>query len=143
MNVIFIDDDEDLNFLLDRMCMRLEIIDEYFIASSAQQALDYLVQGKQAIDIIFVDLNMPVMNGFAFIEEYEKNLSASFPETLVYVVSSSVRANDRRKALTYESVEDFLVKPLMDSHLEEIYRHFKKISAKKLHLVENSAHKGK
>lgn len=121
MNVIFIDDDEDLNFLQQRMCARSKIIKNFFIATSGQQTLDYLSETQIAPNIIFVDLNMPIMNGFKFIEEYEKEFSAKFPNTLLYVLSSSVRENDKKMALGYPSVKDFLVKPLTEGKVEEIY----------------------
>lgn len=117
MNVIFIDDDEDLNFLQERMCSRCKAVSHYYIASSALETLHYLSETSVAPDIIFVDINMPVMNGFQFIEEFEKNYSSKFPETQLYVLSSSVRSDDKRKSLEYPSVKAFLIKPLTEEQL--------------------------
>jgi YesN/AraC family two-component response regulator len=117
MNVIFIDDDEDLNFLQERMCSRSKSVSHYYIASSALETLEYLSETSVAPDVIFVDINMPVMNGFQFIEEFEKNYSHKFPDTQLYVLSSSVRSDDRRKSLSYPSVKDFLIKPLTEEQL--------------------------
>lgn len=120
MNVIFIDDDEDLNFLQDRMCSRSKVIAHHFIASNAPQALEYLADTSTPPDVIFVDINMPGMNGFQFIEEFEKRYSTRFPDAQLYVLSSSVRNDDRKKSLQYMSVKDFLLKPLTVGKLEEI-----------------------
>jgi YesN/AraC family two-component response regulator len=120
MNVIFIDDDEDLNFLQERMCARSKVISNYYIASSAIQSLQHLSETNITPDIIFVDINMPIMNGFQFIEEFERNYSNKFPDTQLYVLSSSVRSDDRRKSLEYPSVKDFLIKPLTEEQLIEI-----------------------
>src|SRR5690606_14621958 len=98
MNVVFIDDDEDLNFLHKRMCARCKFIGSYFIASDARQTLDHLRVAPIPPNIIFVDINMPGMNGFEFIEEFEKSFFQQFPDTLVYILSSSVTANDRMKS---------------------------------------------
>lgn len=117
MNVIFIDDDEDLNFLQERMCARSKAISNYYIASSAIQTLEYLSETSIAPDIIFVDINMPIMNGFQFIEEFERNYAHKFPYTQLYVLSSSVRTDDKRKSLEYLSVKDFLIKPLTEDQL--------------------------
>lgn len=117
MNVIFIDDDEDLNFLQERMCARSKAISNYFIAGSAIQTLQYLSETNIAPDVIFVDINMPIMNGFQFIEEFERNYSHKFPDTQLYVLSSSVRSDDRRRSLEYTSVRDFLIKPLTEEQL--------------------------
>lgn len=126
MNVIFIDDDEDLNYLQKRMCFRSKIINNCYITSSALQTLNYLSENPIPPDIIFVDINMPIMSGFEFIEEYEKKLFSQFPETRLYVVSSSVREHDKKTALGYKSVQGFIVKPLTEEKLEEIYLQFAK-----------------
>lgn len=120
MNVIFIDDDEDLNFLHERMCARSKFIESYFIASTARQTLAYLKEAATPPNIVFVDINMPVMNGFEFIEAFEQDFLQRFPDTLIYVLSSSVRANDRIKSSQFKSVKDFLIKPLTEEKLEEI-----------------------
>jgi response regulator of citrate/malate metabolism len=126
MNVIFIDDDEDLNFLQERMCSRLKIIDNFFIASSGRQTLNYLEKTRVTPDIIFVDINMPIMTGFGFIEEYEKKFSSQLPDTHLFVISSSVREHDRQKALEYGTVKGFVLKPLTEEKIEEIYCQYHK-----------------
>ncbi|HLT07053.1 MAG TPA: response regulator [Cyclobacteriaceae bacterium] len=120
MNVIFIDDDEDLNFLQDRMCARSKAISNYYIASSAIETLQYLSDTNIAPDVIFVDINMPVMNGFQFIEEFEQHFAAKFPDTQIYVLSSSVRSDDRRRSFEYKSVKDFIIKPMTEEQLLDI-----------------------
>jgi len=120
MNVIFIDDDEDLNFLQERMCSRCKAVNHYYVASSALQTLQYLSETSLAPDVIFVDINMPIMNGFQFIEEFERNYWHKFPDTQLYVLSSSVRSDDQRKSLEYRSVKDFLIKPLTEEQLLRI-----------------------
>ncbi|HLW18903.1 MAG TPA: response regulator [Cyclobacteriaceae bacterium] len=120
MNVIFIDDDEDLNFLQSRMCMRSSVINNYYIANSAVQALDYLAETDITPDVIFVDINMPEINGFQFIEKFEDEFSSRFPETQLYVLTSSVSEKDRKNSLEFSSVKDFLIKPLTQEKLENI-----------------------
>jgi|SRR5690554_34608 len=120
MNVIFIDDDEDLNFLQSRMCTRSQVINHHYIANNAQDALVYLSETQIPPDVIFVDLNMPEMNGFQFIERFEDNFSSRFPDTQLYVLSSSVSEKDRKNSLAYLSVKDFLVKPLTQDKMESI-----------------------
>lgn len=120
MNVIFVDDDEDLNFLQERMCIRSKAISSYFIATSGIQTLQYLSDSSIPPDVIFIDINMPVMNGFQFIEEFECNYLSKYPDAQLYVLSSSVRSDDKKKSLQYHSVKDFLVKPLTEEKLLEI-----------------------
>jgi len=71
-------------------------------------------------DVIFVDINMPVMNGWEFLEEYQK-LYATLPKPIVvYVVSSSVDSSDMQKSRSYKAVSDYLVKPVNRSKYQEL-----------------------
>lgn len=71
-------------------------------------------------DVIFVDINMPVMNGWEFLEEYHK-LYAMLPKSIaVYVVSSSVDSSDMQKSRSYKAVNDYLVKPVNRSKYQEL-----------------------
>lgn len=71
-------------------------------------------------DVIFLDINMPIMNGWEFLEEYNK-LHTSFPKSiLVYVVSSSVDSSDMQKSRSFEAVSDYLVKPVNRSKFLEL-----------------------
>ena len=71
-------------------------------------------------DVIFLDINMPVMNGWEFLEEYNK-LHTRLPKPIVvYVVSSSVDSSDMQKSRTYNAVSDYLVKPVNRSKYQEL-----------------------
>jgi len=71
-------------------------------------------------DVIFLDINMPVMNGWEFLEEYNK-LATSFPKPItVYVVSSSVNSTDMQRSRSYTSVTDYLVKPVNRNTYQEL-----------------------
>jgi CheY-like chemotaxis protein len=71
-------------------------------------------------DVIFLDINMPVMNGWEFLDEYEK-LCNSFPKNMsLYVVSSSVDDADIRRSRQYGSVTDYIVKPITRMRYQEL-----------------------
>ncbi len=71
-------------------------------------------------DVIFLDINMPVMNGWEFLEEYNK-LHNTLPKPIVvYVVSSSVDSSDMQKSRSYEAVTDYLVKPVNRNKFMEL-----------------------
>ncbi len=71
-------------------------------------------------DVIFLDINMPVMNGWEFLDEYEK-LCNGFPKNmLLYVVSSSVDDADIRRSHQYSSVTDYIVKPITRMRYQEL-----------------------
>ncbi|HVZ25556.1 MAG TPA: response regulator [Sediminibacterium sp.] len=92
---------------------------------NGREALNYLTEHCKDDagifpDVIFLDINMPVMNGWEFLEEYLK-LHPSLPKpVVVYVVSSSVDTGDMRKSLSYEVVSDYLVKPVNRSKYQEL-----------------------
>lgn len=69
-------------------------------------------------DVIFLDINMPQMDGWQFLEEFEA-LSLD-KEIDIYLVTSSIDPEDSRRAETYKSVNGFLVKPLRREKLQEI-----------------------
>ncbi len=71
-------------------------------------------------DLIFVDINMPIMNGWEFLDEYHK-ICGSLPKPIqVYVVSSSVNSTDMQRSRTYQMVTDYLVKPVNRSTYQEL-----------------------
>jgi len=71
-------------------------------------------------DVIFLDINMPVMNGWEFLEEYEK-LNGRFQKNmLLYVVSSSVDDADIRRSRQYGTVTDYIVKPITRIRYQEL-----------------------
>lgn len=121
MNVLFIDDDGDTNFLIDLLVKALPYINEYRIIDRAEDALGYLKEYGGPLACIFVDIKMPEMNGFEFVQKFEEQLRDKFPSTRVYFVTSSARESDRSFALGFDSVEEVILKPLTRNKLKEIH----------------------
>ncbi|WP_246200107.1 response regulator [Maribacter luteus] len=69
-------------------------------------------QGEQLPDVIFLDLNMPIMDGWEFSYEFVKLPLENIPR--INIVSSSIDSRDIGKANTYDIVKVFIVKPLSD-----------------------------
>ena len=63
-------------------------------------------------DVIFLDINMPVMNGWEFLEEYQKIYQSLAKSIVLYVVSSSVDTVDMVKSRSFSAVTDYLIKPV-------------------------------
>ncbi len=90
-----------------------------YVAESVDEA-EALLSDANCIfpEVIYVDLNMPILNGFDFIELFERNFVAEHPETRLFMLSSSLRNEDRHRALMFRSVHDFVSKNDIDSFLQ-------------------------
>ncbi len=124
MNFAFIDDDYSVNYYHKVV---LSAIDEELLKgtyfANAEIALKYLMECKPNIypKAIFLDLHMPEMNGWAFIEQYKLE---KLPHTKIIVLTSSKETDDRIKANGETLVFDYILKPI---DIEYIYYIMKKI----------------
>lgn len=125
MNILLIDDDPDTNFLIDILLKKTPFVDEYYIQPRAKDALNFLRVYDKPLSCIFVDIKMPEMDGFEFMEQYEQKLSHKFPSTQVFFLTSSVRQSDKDRALEFSSVKDFIIKPLSKKKLFDIQEDLK------------------
>lgn len=82
----------------------------------ATKALEYIKENTASSDgtktVIIVDIYMPLMNGFEFIEEFEKFPQQILDNYSIYMLSSSINENDINRVANYRSVKHFLNKPL-------------------------------
>lgn len=114
MKALFLDDDELANELVTYI-LEFAGITNYTICTSGNDALKYLKACKQNNDfpdIIFVDINMPGMNGFEFVGFYEKHFLTYSRKTKVIMLTNSVLSNEKIMAGKYESISDLWNKPL-------------------------------
>ena len=74
-------------------------------------------------DVILLDINMPVMDGFEFLEEFEKNTDCN-KHTKVFMLTSSTQDEDRINSLKYSCVNGYFDKPLTIEHINEIISSF-------------------
>lgn len=111
-DLIFLVDDDPINNLINRRLLGKTGIGNYIEEFlSAQEALEKIKQlPKETSLLIFLDINMPVLNGWEFLEKY----ATLFPERedKIVILSSSIDYQDRQKAFGYAIVSGFLEKPL-------------------------------
>ena len=121
LHFIVIDDSKLDCFIAEKVIQntgRCESVKSFMMAS---EALDYLRQdpfnGNRAV--LLVDIQMPIMNGFEFIEMYEQNIPAGQRSNyVVNLLSSSINESDLIRAKGFQSVNTFLNKPLTKTSLE-------------------------
>jgi CheY-like chemotaxis protein len=112
-NILLIDDDEVNTFYIQYKLQEIPEVGEVFISENGQEALnqiDELSIAETDIDIILLDVNMPVMNGFEFLDIYQNLFDVKLPDTKVYVVTTSNDVKDSNRALGYACVEDYIDK---------------------------------
>ncbi len=86
----------------------------------ASEALDYLTaRGGKGVDAILLDINMPRMNGFEFLDEATRLFGDDFTVVIV-MLTSSMNPDDAERARTYDVVRDYIGKPLTGEHLERV-----------------------
>jgi CheY-like chemotaxis protein len=120
---IFILDDDRINNDLNEIMLNSMGINDIDIRTTAKEALDYLVECSRSDVfplIMFVDLNLPGMNGFDFIGHFEKHYRDKYPYVRIVMLTNSILQEDRIRALQYESVLDFLSKPLTTGKMKEL-----------------------
>lgn len=120
MKILMIDDDEDTNLLIGFLLNKIDFIDSYRIEQSAKKALSVLKNKEFEPNYIFVDLAMPEMDGYEFVEKYEQCCSKESSTTQIYMLSSSARQSDRKNIEKYKSVKEFILKPLTKEKLRQI-----------------------
>lgn len=124
-HILLLDDDELNNLLVKEVILDLISVKEIKTITSGWDALDYLEERKEANDFpdfIIVDVKMPEMDGFEFLEKYEDLYYKDFKNTKVAVATSSQREFDKMKATQYPSVNLFVNKPLDETKLNYTFK---------------------
>jgi CheY-like chemotaxis protein len=124
-HVLFIDDDPIFTGISKSLAKRAGA-PEVSICSDGPEALDELhtrvrVDYEEFPDVIFLDLNMPNMDGWTFLEEFRKFPDWSVKKCQVYILSSSNDRYDIERSRSYEMVRDFITKPLTADKLQSLW----------------------
>jgi len=114
--VFIIDDDPIHQRIAQIMISKHNLFDEYFSYTEAQKALNFLEENtkneEMLPDVILLDLNMPVMDGWDFLKVFEKLNKELKKNIRVFIVSSSVDEKDVLRSKLFEGVKGFISKPL-------------------------------
>jgi PleD family two-component response regulator len=126
--IMLVDDNSDDNFFHEREIKKILPSTVVISKNSAIEALDYLKSMKVEKEIppvlIFLDINMPLMDGWEFLEEYQqldRNLQSKIT---IIMLSTSDNPFDMAKAKTFNIVNDYIIKPLTKEIMEDITRKY-------------------
>jgi len=127
--ILLIDDDDDDNYFHQIIIRDMNITDDVKLVTNGLEALDFLKNVETPPELIFLDINMPKMNGWEFLEEYNKLPADHKANTIIAMFSTSQNTDDKKKAEQFSNVKCFQSKPLTEKILEGIIDdYFQKLS---------------
>ncbi len=114
--ICIVDDDQIFQLTATKILERLDAAKKVIAFSDGEQAYEFLsgnASNKDILpDIIFLDINMPFMDGWQFLDEYTKIKPVLTKQIIIYVVSSSISEYDIERARNISDVKDYFVKPV-------------------------------
>jgi CheY-like chemotaxis protein len=127
VSVLLVDDDEINNFISIKLIKKALLNTEIMACLNGKFAIDQLLEIQRTDpskmpDYILLDINMPIMNGWEFLDEYKRLNIDPLGKCKIFIISSSVFSNDINKARSYPLVKDFISKPLNVDKIVELFR---------------------
>lgn len=120
-SVMMIDDNSIDQTLCKRLILRSGLVDEFIGFLSAEAALEHLrASDLPAVDAILLDINMPRMDGFQFLEAATQELGDKFARVVVMMLTTSLDHEDRRRVRSFPVVREYCNKPLQPEHLQRL-----------------------
>jgi CheY-like chemotaxis protein len=122
--ICIVDDDNIYQFTTTRTIQTHKLAKKILIFSDGEEALNFLIDNignsETLPDIIFLDINMPIMDGWQFLEEYVMIKPKIGKKITIYMISSSVDPVDLKRAKAISEISDYIIKPINPEMLKEI-----------------------
>jgi CheY-like chemotaxis protein len=119
-----IDDDDVFQFTITKIFKLLQLPENVHVFPDGEKAIERLRTAvhneDNTPDIIFLDINMPIMDGWQFLDEYAKLKSGLSRPTTIYMVTSSVDPADIRQANSRGEISEYLTKPMSFEKVREL-----------------------
>lgn len=127
--ICIVDDDDVYKFTLNKTIANQNFAKKIMMFSDGEEAIDFLSDNlndpNNLPDVIFLDINMPIMDGFEFMEEYIKIKPFVGKKIIIYMVTSSIDPIDINRAKALSEISDYIIKPIDADQLTEILEKLK------------------
>ncbi|MCK0157273.1 response regulator [Cellulophaga sp. F20128] len=130
INICIVDDDDIYQFTIIKTLKSFNLPKNIIAFADGEEALNFMLDnlGEDAKlpDVIFLDINMPIMDGFQFMDEYIKIKPKVGKPITIYMVSSSVDPVDIERAKNISAISDYIIKPIRQGQLKTILEKLEK-----------------
>ena len=115
--ILLIDDSKGTNSLNKRLLEEMDVAEHISIALNGRLALDYLLSKNEqgnypSPDIIFLDINMPIMDGYQFLKEFKRIEKEEDLKRIIVTLTTSISKENMEKTMGYSGVKGYQFKPL-------------------------------
>lgn len=126
--IFLIDDDQVYQYLTKKVMEESHIVKHIDVFSNGLQAINHLElrinEPNSLPEVIFLDLSMPIMDGWEFLDEFKRIANSIKKSIVIYIVSSSISPSDISKANQQEIVRDYIIKPITKKKFIELLENF-------------------
>lgn len=118
-NILLVDDDYIANFLIEKIVQSTGLARNIFKALNGKEALQFFHEGDTLPEVVLLDLNMPIMNGFEFLQAFRNLEFKEKDNILIILVTSSNSPSDIEKARSL-GIRYYLTKPVSAEIIKKI-----------------------
>lgn len=127
-----VDDDEIFRFTTEMSIKRIHTNLQILSFEDGEAAIDYFDshadESEKLPDVIFLDINMPYLDGWGFLDEFKKRNNNIDKKILIFMSSSSMADEDINKAKSYEEVKGYIIKPITNDVFDKIVKNIESIN---------------
>jgi len=126
--ILLVDDDDTTNYLNERLLKEMQVAKQILVLKNGQEAIEYLKKANNALenhpDLMFLDIKMPVMDGFTFLEEYHSSGLDAGDHVIILMLTSSASFYDLERLKNYKKVKKHFSKALTKHDVQEIMKDY-------------------